>query len=107
MSTQIGEKIRKLRKDCKLTLDQLAAQSESSKSYIWELENKPVARPSAEKLKRIADCLGTTVEYLLDAEGEVAKEDAADAHFYRKYRAMKPETKERLQKMLDIWGDDE
>lgn len=107
MSTMIGEKIRELRKAKGLTLDQLADASGSSKSYIWEIENKPVSRPSAEKLKRIADCLDTTVEFLLDSSGEVGKEDAADARFYRKYQSMPPNTKERIQKMLDIWGDDD
>ena len=49
MATALGEKIKRLRKGKGLTLEQLADRTESSKSYIWELENKNVPRPSAEK----------------------------------------------------------
>lgn len=36
----LRKKIHDLRKQKGLTLDQLAKQVNSSKSYIWELENK-------------------------------------------------------------------
>ena len=35
MTSTFGEKIRDLRKEKKLTLDQLAEKAQSSKSYIW------------------------------------------------------------------------
>mgnify|MGYP003400529237 FL=1 len=41
MSSALGDKIRKLRKEVKkLTLEELAEQTGSSKGYIWELENR-------------------------------------------------------------------
>lgn len=40
------------------TLEKLADETDSSKSYIWELENKNPPRPSAEKLTKIASKLG-------------------------------------------------
>ncbi len=49
-----GEKIKELRKKAGLTLDQLAEMTGSSKSYVWEVENKNPPRPSAEKIDRIA-----------------------------------------------------
>lgn len=105
MPNILGDKIRKLRKDKNLTLDQLADLTASSKSYIWELENKNPPRPSAEKLVKIAEQLGTTIEFLLD-EGEVIHEaDAADAHFYRKYQKMDPETKAKIRSMVKLWGE--
>lgn len=108
MSTLLGNKIRRLRKEKRLTLDGLAEATGSSKSYIWELENRETApRPSAEKLLKIADALGTTVELLLDETGKLQEEDAKDAHFYRKYRGMEPETKAKIRRMVDLWGDDE
>ena len=107
MATALGDKIRGLRKERKLTLDKLAELTGSSKSYIWELENKAPPRPSAEKLSRIADELGVTIEYLLDAEGAVSEEDAEDAAFYRKYRRMDPNTKAKLRSLVDIWDEDE
>ncbi|MBS4095791.1 MAG: helix-turn-helix transcriptional regulator, partial [Sulfuricella sp.] len=66
MATIVGEKIRAQRKRLKLTLEQLAEKTGSSKSYIWGLENGPAVRPSAEKIARIAEVFGVTVEFLLD-----------------------------------------
>jgi len=40
MSTILGEKLRRLRKEKGYSLDKLAELSGSSKSYMWELENK-------------------------------------------------------------------
>lgn len=106
MRNILGEKIRKLRKDKGFTLDKLAELTESSKSYIWELENKTPPRPSAEKLAKIAQKLDTTIEFLLDEGEVVSEEEAADARFYRQYRKMDSATKEKIRQMVKLWGDD-
>lgn len=110
MLTGLGQKIREKRKEKGLTLEQLAKLADSSKSYIWELENsdaRKVARPSADKLAKIADALGTTVDDLLGielSEASIAPEDKA---FFRKYQSMSPDNKRRLRKLADsdIWDD--
>ncbi len=104
MPTPLGERVRELRQKRGLTLEALADRVDSSKSYMWEIENKDVARPSAEKLHQIAVALETTTDYLLAAE-EVTEADAADAAFFRKYQKMKPRSKERLREMLKILDD--
>ena len=106
MPNILGDKIRKLRKEKGYTLDKLAELSESSKSYIWELENKNPPRPSAEKLAKIAEKLDTTIEFLLDEGEEVSKEEAADAQFYRQDRKMDSATKDKIRQMVKLWGDD-
>ena len=100
----LGDRIRQLRREKALTLDQLAELTGSSKSYIWELENKNPPRPSADKLAKIADRLGTTIEFLL--QGETSQEEAADAHFYRNYQRMDKETKAKIRRMVELWGDE-
>lgn len=107
MANVLGDKIRERRKERGLTLDKLAELTGSSKSYIWELENKNPPRPSAEKLSKIAEQLGVTIEYLLDTKNEVKAEDAVDAEFYRKYRRLPDETREKIRKITDMWDDDE
>jgi transcriptional regulator with XRE-family HTH domain len=102
LSNILGEKIRKLRKEKGYTLDKLAELTESSKSYIWELENKNPPRPSADKLARIAEHLGTTLEFLLDENETLSEEDAKDAHFYRQYRKMDPDQKAKYRQMLKL-----
>lgn len=98
----LGEKIRELRKAKKLTLDQVAEMTGSSKSYIWELENKNPPRPSAEKLAKIAEVLATTAEYLLDVEGHQDRTTAEDEAFFRKYQKMDDTQKQTIRQMLDI-----
>jgi len=106
MPTPLGDRIRELRLKKGLTLEKLAELVCSSKSYMWELENKDVTRPSAEKLHQIARMLDTTVDYLIVAD-DVTEADAADTDFYRKYREMSPKSKERLRGMLKILDDEE
>jgi transcriptional regulator with XRE-family HTH domain len=103
----LGEKIRDRRKKSGYTLEKLAELADSSKSYIWELENKNPPRPSAEKIAKIASVLGVTSEYLVDEDESVTAADAVDQAFFRKYRKMNPNTKERIRRMVELWGDDE
>ena len=96
-----GKRIKDLRTERKMTLDQLADATDSSKSYIWELENKNPPRPSAEKLSGIAKALGVTVDYLLGTD-EQTKAEAEDVAFFRKYTELPPETREQLREMAKI-----
>jgi transcriptional regulator with XRE-family HTH domain len=104
VSTPLGDKIRTLRKRKGYTLDKLAEVAESSKSYIWELENKDPPRPSADKIAKIAVALDVTPDYLITDSVPIA--DATDTAFFRKYRSMNPATKEKIRRMLDLIGDD-
>ena len=106
MPTPLGERVRDLRKKRGLTLEALAKKVESSKSYMWEIENKDVTRPSAEKLSMIASALDTTTDYLLAGSNE-NEADADDLAFFRKYQSMRPGSKERLRKVLDILDDED
>lgn len=106
MPTPLGGRVHELRRKRGLTLEGLAERVGSSKSYMWEIENKEVARPSAEKLALIATALDTTVEYLLVGEGEKEEEDAEDIAFFRKYKKMGSPEKDRLRRILDALDDD-
>ena len=104
MTMNIGIKIKELRKAKGYTLDELATQADSSKSYIWELENKAPPRPSAQKLAKIAKALDVTMDYFID--DQVTEENATDQMFYRKYRNMNPDVKEKIRKMIDLWDEE-
>lgn len=107
MQNNLGEKLRRLRKEKGFTLEKLAELTDSSKSYIWELENKNPPRPSAEKLAKIAEKLDTTLDFLLDEGESVSQEEAADAQFYRQYRRMDSTTKDKIRQMVKLWGEEE
>jgi len=107
MSNTLGEKLRKLRKEKGLTLDRLAELTGSSKSYIWELENKNPPRPSAEKVARIAEVFGVTSDYLVDEKEGEPTPAVLDEAFYRQYRRLPDRTKDKIRRMVEIWGEDE
>ena len=107
MATPLGEKIRELRKAKGYTLDKLAELSDSSKSYIWELENKNPPRPSADKIAKIAAALQVTGDYLIDPTESLKVEDATDTAFFRKYRKMDTITKDKIRRMVDLMGEGE
>ncbi len=106
MTNTLGEKIRAKRKEKELTLEKLAVLTDSSKSYIWELENKNPPRPSAEKLSKIAVQLGVTIEYLLDKGGKISEHAAIDTQFFRNYQKMSPDTKEKIRLMATVINKD-
>ncbi len=103
MPTALGEKIRKLRKEKGLTLEKLADLTESSKSYIWELENKNMQRPSADKIGKIAAVLGVTSEFLMDSTEDSPTSAILDSAFFRKYEKMDPKDKEKIRSLVDAW----
>lgn len=106
MPSPLGDKIRALRKEKKLSLDRLAELTDSSKSYIWELENKDDPKPSAEKVARIAATLDVTSEFLLSETVAAPGEEVIDEAFFRKYKTMPEGTKKQIRKILDAWDDE-
>jgi transcriptional regulator with XRE-family HTH domain len=101
MTAKFGSRIKELRTAKALTLDQLAAATKSSKSYIWELENKNPPRPSAEKLAEIAVALGVTTDYLIGRDDQTLTE-AEDIAFFREYSGLPEETRRQLRDMAKI-----
>jgi transcriptional regulator with XRE-family HTH domain len=103
MANTFGARIKQLRIEQGLTLEELAQTTGTAKSYIWELENKNPPRPSAEKLSLIAKELGVTVDYLYGRD-EQTLVSAKDLAFFRAYKGLPPKTKEQLRQMAKILG---
>jgi len=106
MPSPLGQKIKTYRKRKRMTLDHLAAKTKSSKSYLWELEHRDTAHPSAEKIFAIAAALGVTPEFLLEDITPDADEAVLDEAFYRRYRRMPSDTKRRLRQILEAWDEE-
>lgn len=102
MPTPIGTKIRQLRKERGLSLDQLATLAETSKSYLWELENRETANPTMDKVAKIADKLGITAEFLLNDDAAEPSESDADQVFFRNYKKLPSPTKQQIQDILKV-----
>ena len=106
MSSRLGDKIRELRKAKELTLEQLAEQTDSSKGYIWELENRDTRKPSAEKLMKIAEVLGVTTEFLLDDNKNSPDDSVLKKAFFRKFEKLGVDDQQRVMKIIEGWGED-
>lgn len=104
MATLLGEKLKTLRTGRKLSLQDLADQSGSSKSYIWELENRDLPKPSGEKLAAIARVLDVTVDYLLDEGTTVPDTGTKDKVFFRNYQKLPEGERERVRQMVAAWA---
>lgn len=102
MANILGQKVKSLRKKDGLTLEKLAKEIESTKSYIWELENKDSVRPSADKVFKLAGALGVTAEFLVDEtdtlEPTISVEDEA---FFNKFKKLDEKDKDILKKLID------
>jgi len=92
----LSEKIRELRNDRGLSLEQLAHLVGSTKSYIWELEKKPEIKPSAELVAKLAQALDVTMDSLMDEK----KENDKDIVFFREYKNLSEDTKNQLMNIL-------
>ena len=106
MITPLGKKIKDLRTEKGYTLEELADKSESSKSYIWELENRNPPRPSGDKLAKIAKALGVTTDYLLSDRQTAPSASVIDQAFFRDYQNLDEPTKQKLRDIVDLWGKD-
>ena len=70
MSVFCPERLHSRRKELGLSLDQLAKSIGSSKSYIWELENRRDRTPSVDKVYELAKFLGVKMEWLCGKDVE-------------------------------------
>lgn len=104
MPMTLSEKLRKLRKDKDWSLDDLATKANVSKSYLWELENRPERKPSAEKLTDIAVQLGVTVEFLLDDNATDQDDAQLQEAFFRKFNRLEESDRDRIIQMVDVWS---
>lgn len=70
----VGSRIRHVRTQRGLTLEQLAEQAEISKSFLWEVERG--SDISGERLLRVANALGASLDYLMRGTPAVEHERA-------------------------------
>ena len=100
----LGKKIKTLRRQKGFRLQQLAEMIGSGKSYIWEIENRGLKRPSAEKLALIANALDVTTDFLINNEQSELSGDENKEIFYRKLGRLKQDDQDKIMDMIEAWG---
>lgn len=102
MKITLGARIKRLRTQKRLTLEELALQIGSQKSYIWSIENDRISQPSAKSIALIADVLDTTVEALLN-EDEPDNESLKKDILYRNYKKLSDEDQQKIDDIIKAW----
>lgn len=107
MASAFGARLRRLREAKKLTLQQVADAVGCTKAYIWELEMKDGQRPTAERIQKIAQVLGVTMEDVMGTPMQQAPQASPeDVVFFREYAEMTDEEKDRYRQALKIMFPD-
>lgn len=97
----LSKKIRKERTKRKITLEELAKAVGSSKGYIWQIENDPKIKPSAQLISNIAKELNVTADYLLNPEKEEMDLEDNSLIFFRNFKGLSEKSKEILLKQME------
>ncbi len=83
----LGDNIRNIRKEKKLSINKLAKITGISLGYLSDLENNKAKNPSVDKLKIIADALEVQPELFLkndiDIENDFIKEESESYNTYQ------------------------
>ena len=102
----LGERIIKLRKEKKLSQTALAGKIGISYTQIGRYEIKN-AQPPAEILKKIANVLDTTIDYLVsgdsDEKAKATLEDAKLLQQFKEVEQMDDEDKNVITKLIDAF----
>jgi len=102
-----GDRLREARKASKLTLDQLGEKIGSSKAYVWQLENKDQATPSADLLMKLCSALNRTPSYFLGSGGEESDDLVQQEILFRKFKALDDRDKKTIISMIEIMDKNE
>jgi transcriptional regulator with XRE-family HTH domain len=99
VSEKFGEKLRRIRSEKSITLEDLASSVGSSKAYVWQLENKKNAKPSADLLLKIANFLGQSPDFFLDDSRDEPDVNQLEDQFFRKFKNLSESDKRTIARI--------
>jgi len=100
MAEKFSEKLRSLRLAHNMTLEELARVVGTSKAYMWQLENKKHARPSAELLLKIAGHFDQSPEFLLDDKQDEPTQSQIELTFMKKFQRLSESDKRTVERII-------
>ncbi|OOM69512.1 helix-turn-helix transcriptional regulator [Clostridium sp. BL-8] len=107
----IGELLKKLREDKKLTLKELADKSGVGQSTISDIETGKAKNPRIDTLISLAKALDTTVNIFLDIPNnsdisKLEKYKEKNQIFFSRFDKLSNNAKDKMIKMLEIFEDE-
>lgn len=98
-----GARIRRLREEQGLTLQQVAQKVGIDKSTVLRYENNTIATVKQPVIAAIAAALSTSVDYLLCRTNDASPElPGLDDFTYALYNETRPLTRENREKLLEM-----
>lgn len=104
----IGQRIKALRKERGLTLEELGQKVGVGKSTVRKWETGAIANMRRDKIPRLADALGVSPAYLIGFDSLVTSSfvcSPSEQLLVEHYRAADLGTKAAVNKLLDISGE--
>lgn len=71
----IGEKIKQLRLERKMSISELAERAQVAKSYLSSIERNLQSNPSIQFIEKISDVLGVSVNELINEQEDIQKDE--------------------------------
>ncbi|WP_025178431.1 helix-turn-helix domain-containing protein [Leptospira kirschneri] len=103
---QFPERLRQLRVTKKMSQEELGQLTDLNYNHIGRYERGD-SRPSADKLKALADALGVTTDYLLDGNADNAArvnlEDQELFEMFKKVQELPQEKKESIKDLIEAY----
>ena len=113
MNKNIGELIKELRLEKKMSVEELAKKIGKSRATVYRYENNEIEDLPYTVLNPIAEALGTTPAYLLDWDNDlieyVAEEDKDTVKHFMKYNPYDLDMTDEemsIKKLLNTFGYD-
>ena len=110
MKETLGDFIRRVRTEKNLSCADVSRRSlrfgkPIAGSYVNRIENDPKLRPSADRLKALADGLDIPVDELLARSVGLihGDEDAAEVRLLARFRDLSPERKADILRIIELW----
>jgi len=103
VSRHIGRNIRDIRKARGLTQEKLAGLIDSQKSYVWKIEKETPKDVSLNKISKIADVLGVSVDSLLQ-ETLPDLMDIGDEIAIEKFKRLDENRRLKVKEFIELLG---
>ena len=97
----LGEKVKELREKKGMNQKELSKASAITQATISRIEKGKVNQLKSEALKRLADALGSTIDYLVDktdklTPNDILQSDDTAKHLFRGYEKLSSDGRKQL-----------
>lgn len=101
MQESLGEYLRQIRKEKRLTLRDVEEKTGISNAYLSQIENQKILKPSPSILYKLAEIYDVSYEHLMRSVGYPVTSHNHDTVLFRTSTGLKEITKEEEKELLE------